>query len=75
MLTFSESYWQKILHPFPELIRNNTDIFKELLANTIPEFIPSSSFEISKRFFQSSYTILTLSESYYQTILTYLELI
>ena len=33
ILTFSESYWQTILHTFPELTSNNNDIFRELLGN------------------------------------------
>ena len=37
ILTFSESYWQRILQTFPDFISlsNNTDIFRELLANNI----------------------------------------
>ena len=33
----SESYWQRILQTFPDFISlsNNTDIFRELLANNI----------------------------------------
>ena len=82
-----QSYWQTILHTFPKLTSNNTDIFRELLANRTTHFsrvytkqywhFQRVSFKLnySKKFFQSSYhTILTLSESYYQTILTYLEL-
>ena len=67
---------------------NNTDIFRELLANNITHFarvyikqywhfqsVPSK-LNYSKIFFQSTYdTIMTLSGSYYQTILTYSELI
>ena len=33
LLTFSESYWQTILHIFPELTSSNTDIFREFLPN------------------------------------------
>ena len=87
ILTFPESYWQTILHTFPELTSNHTDISKELLANNTTHFsrvytkqywhfqrVPSK-LNYSKRFFQNSYhTILTLSASYYQKILTYLEL-
>ena len=65
ILTFSESYWQTILHTFPEFISSNTDIFR----------VPSK-LKYSKNFFQSTYhTIMTLSESYCQTILTYSEFI
>ena len=88
ILTYSESYWQTILHTFPELTSNNTDIFRKLLENNTTHFsrvyikqhwyfqrVPSKLNYI-KKFFQSSYhTILTLLESYYQTISTYLELI
>ena len=83
-----QSSWQTILHPFPEPISNNTDIFRELLANNTKHFSRvytkqywhfqrlSSKLNYSKKFFQSSYhTTLTLSESYYQTILFYLDLI
>ena len=38
ILTFSESYWQTILHTFPELTSNNTDIFRELQANNTTYF-------------------------------------
>ena len=65
-----------------DLISNNTDTFMDLLSNntthfsrhqTILTFSESSSMlNYSKNLFQSSYhTIMTLSESYYQTILTY----
>ena len=33
ILTFSESYWQTILHTFPEFIPSNTDVFREFLLN------------------------------------------
>ena len=33
ILTFSESYWQTILHTLPEFISSNTDIFREFLPN------------------------------------------
>ena len=33
-----QSYWQIILHTFPEFILNNTDIFRELLANNTINF-------------------------------------
>ena len=33
ILTFSESYWQTILHTFPELIPSYTDIFGDFLPN------------------------------------------
>ena len=36
--TFSESYWQTILHTFPELTSNNNDIFRELLASITTHF-------------------------------------
>ena len=44
VLTFPESYWQKILHTFPEFTANKTDIFRELLAilHTFPE-LPSNN--------------------------------
>ena len=91
MLIFSESYWQTILHIFLECTSNNTDNFRELLANNTTNFsrfhiiikqywhfqkVPSKS-NYSKNFLRSSYhTIMTLSESYYQTIpTTYSELI
>ena len=38
ILTFSESYWQTILHTFSELTSNYTDIFSELLANNTTNF-------------------------------------
>ena len=73
------------MHTFPELTSNNTDIFRELLANNTTNLsrffiiikqywrfqrVPSK-LNYSKNFFQSSYhTILTISESYYQTVLT-----
>ena len=38
ILTFSESYWQTILHNFPELTSNNNDIFTELLASNTTHF-------------------------------------
>ena len=63
ILTFSESYWQTILHTFSELISSNTDIFRELLlkiltyseliSNSIHNFtelLPSNN----KHFFESS---------------------
>ena len=56
------SYWQTILYTFPK----NTDNFQRAY----------SKLNYSKNFLQSSYhTILTLSEIYYQAILTYLGLI
>ena len=33
ILTFSESYWQTILHTFQVFILSNTDIFREFLSN------------------------------------------
>ena len=33
ILTFSESYWETILHIFPEFISSNSDIFREFLPN------------------------------------------
>ena len=33
ILTFSESYWETILHTFPKFISSNTDNFRELLPN------------------------------------------
>ena len=40
ILTFSESYWQKMQQTFPDfiLLSNNTDIFRELLANNTTNF-------------------------------------
>ena len=62
ILTFSESYWQSILHTFPRFIASNQRV--------------SSKFNDSKEAFQSSYhTILKLPESYYQAMLFCLELI
>ena len=46
ILTFSESYWQTILHTFPELTSNNTDTPKsywQTILHTFPEFIPSNT--------------------------------
>ena len=48
ILTFSESYCQTILHTFPELTSNNTDIFR----------VPSK-LNYSKKFFQSTYHTIT----------------
>ena len=78
-----------VKHDNKELISNNTDIFRELPAISTTHFskiyIISSNTNIqrapsklncSKNFVQNSYhIILTLSESYYQTILTCSELI
>ena len=60
---YSESYWQTILHTFPELMLSNTDIFRELLPKVLTyselisnrihnftELIPSNN----KHFFESS---------------------
>ena len=38
ILTFSESYWQTILHTFPELTSNNNDTLRELLASITTHF-------------------------------------
>ena len=77
ILTFSDSYWQTILHNFPKLTSNNIDIFRELLANNFTHFSwvyikqywhfqrAPSKLNYSKKY----HTILTLSESYYQTII------
>ena len=88
-LTFSESYWQTKLQTFSDFISlsNNTDIFREVLTNNTTNF--SRFYIIIKQYwhFQSYWqailqtfqswgnTTLTLSKSYYQTILTYSELI
>ena len=66
---------------------NNTDIFRELLVNNTTRFsrvyikqywhfqrVPFK-LNYSKNFFQSIYHTMTLSRSYYQTVLTYSELI
>ena len=37
-MTFSECYWQTIKQSFPELISNNTNIFRELLVNNATKF-------------------------------------
>ena len=77
----------KQYHTLPKLTSHNTDISRWLLANNTTHFsrvytkqywhfqrVPSK-LNYSKRFFLNSYhTILTLSEGYYQKILTYLEL-
>ena len=87
ILTLSGSYYQTTLYFGTS---NNTNIFRELLANNTTNFYRFhiiikqywiiqrvvSKLNYSKIFFQSSYhTILTLSDSYYQTILNYSELI
>ena len=66
VLTFPESYWQTILYTFPELTSNNTDIFKELLANNTTHF---SKVHINNNLKSFHQTILTFSESCWQTIL------
>ena len=59
ILIFSKSYWQIMIHIFPEFISSNTEIFWG--------FLPKLNY--SENFFQSLYhTILTLSDSCYQTI-------
>ena len=82
ILIFSESYWQTILHLFPELTSNNTDIFTELLASNAA--IISRFHVIIKQywhfqrvpgkqnyvFFQSLYqAMLTFSDNFFQFLL------
>ena len=66
LLTLSGSYYKKIPHIFLQLTLNTTDILREFLPN----------YTIVKTFSQSSYHTnnITLSESYYHTILTYTKL-
>ena len=49
---FQKSFWQTVLHTFPEFRWNNTKIFRELLANNTTNF---------------SRVILTFSESSFRT--------
>ena len=86
-MILSDSYWQTILHTFPELISNSTSTFSEsywqTTLQTFPGFISLlNNTGISRELLANNTThfslyqaILTFSEIYYQPILTYSELI
>ena len=86
ILALSWSCSQTILHTFPDIKQywHFQRVTGKELLHQFPEFIKqcwpfqrvSSKLNYSKNFFQSTYhTIMTLSRSYYQAILTYSELI
>ena len=82
ILTFSKSFWLTILHTFWEFISNNTDIFRELLANntahlskaSIKQYrhfprVTGNHYYKTLKISNQYQTILTFSESYWQAIL------
>ena len=74
ILTFSESYWQRILKTFPDFISlsNNIDIFRELLPNNSTSFqdFISSNTDISQGFFHRVSSKLNYSKIFFRVHIT-----